>query len=616
MNEQKYYQFFTNQIILMIVLSLIPGLVYIIFGCMYDRCGPAIIWYVLLVVDSLFGWKLYSEYTQTIMKPSELRIWYNKLKIFFYSIFFLWTVIFILYAQETESHLNYIAIFTQLGASVVASALLVTDKKLFVPVLLIIMLPLTIYFLLIDTWYGYVLSSFSLIFLGVLLYASHNTYTLILKNNYQAKHDILTGLYNRYYFLDYMQDLMARLQNSKKTAYLLMIDLDHFKTINDSLGHEIGDKVLIQVAQRIKDFSEETHMVARLGGDEFILVSVEHMESEYSVDDAHAVAEALLGILKQPYHVDSHRLYLSASIGIKQIKQSHKDMSEFIKEADIAMYEAKSEGRDGVIVFSDSLAKRVAMHHEIEQKLYFAIQDREIELYYQPLFNSNKKMMGCEVLVRWRENENSEFISPALCISIAEKTGLILELGDYILEESMKTLQEMEQKRLVLEHFAINISVRQLLHATFVETVEDLSTQYLTDEMRHKLYFEITETIMAEDIKRVIETMHRIKKLGISFSLDDFGTGYSSLSSLKEIPIDELKIDRSFVSHLLEDDKDHSMVPAILSIAKLFDLRVVAEGVETKEQFAFLVEKGCDIFQGYYFSEAVPKNTFIAYYTS
>ena len=616
MKEQRYYLFFKNQILLMLALSLIPGVVYIVFGLLYDSAIPALIWYLLLGIDSFFGWKLYQQYNHSIMEPKELAQWYKKVKLFFYIIFLLWTVIFVLYAGKTESHLHYIAIFTQLGAAVVASALLVSDKTLYKPVLLILLLPLSLYFLILDTWYGYVLSSFTFIFLGVLLYASNNTYKLIQTNEYQAKHDMLTGLYNRRYFLDYMEDLILRLEKSKKIAYLLLIDLDHFKSINDSLGHDVGDKVLQEVARRIDDFAEETHVVARLGGDEFTLVSVEHLENEYQSDDAYTVAEALLDILKEPYTIEQHRLYLSASIGIKQIKYSKQGSHHFIKEADIAMYEAKSAGRDGVILFNDRLAQRVALHHEIEQKLYFAMKEKEIELYYQPLFNKEKNMMGCEVLVRWKDKENNQEISPALFISIAEKTGLIIELGYYIIEHAFQTLNEWEKKGIQLEQFSINISVRQLLSSSFVESVEDLCTQYLTREQRHKLYFEVTESIVAEDVKRVISTMNRLKKLGIVFAMDDFGTGYSSLSNLRRIPIAELKIDKSFIKDLLDKDVDKTMVPAILSIAKLFKLKVVAEGVETKEQFDFLVDHGCDIFQGYYFNEALPKNTFLAYYTS
>jgi len=244
------------------------------------------------------------------------------------------------------------------------------------------------------------------------------------------------------------------------------------------------------------------------------------------------------------------------------------------------------------------------------------MQEKEIDLYYQPLFNVHEKVIGCEVLARWKDNETGVYVSPALFIEIAEKTGLIIELGNYILKKSFKTLNEWEQEGIILNHFAINISVRQLLSTSFIESVELACSRYLSKNMIQKIYFEVTESIVAEDVKRVVSTVNSLKKLGISFSMDDFGTGYSSLSNLKEIPIDELKIDKSFVAHLLEENADKTMVPAILSIAKLFNIKVVAEGVETKEQFDFLVEHGCDIFQGYYLKKPLSKNEFTSYLLS
>jgi diguanylate cyclase (GGDEF)-like protein len=275
-----------------------------------------------------------------------------------------------LYAGESENNLNYIAIFTQLGASVVASTLLVSDKKLFFPVLLILMLPLVGYFSLIGEWYGYVLSLFSVIFLGVLLYSSDNSYKLIQKNYYQAQHDFLTGLYNRRYFVEYIDQLISRVAFSKKFAYILLIDLDHFKTINDTLGHDIGDKVLQEVARRIQNYCTDKHLIARLGGDEFIIVSDEYNESENCQEIASTLAEKLLQILKEPYFIDNHHLYLSASIGVNGIGNVATEARHFIKEADIAMYEAKAQGRDGIIVFNDALAKRVAYHLEIERRKF------------------------------------------------------------------------------------------------------------------------------------------------------------------------------------------------------------------------------------------------------
>jgi len=613
MNKQKFYVFLQKQILLMIALSLIPGLAYIVLGWMNDIVMPALIWYSLVMLVSLWGWQLYRRFQLEQMDTEELESWYRKLTFFFYIIFGLWTLAFLLYAGEVESKLHYIAIFTQIGASVVASTLLVSDKKLFFPVLLILMLPLVGYFLLIGEWYGYVLSLFSLIFLGVLLYSSDNSYKLIQKNYYQAQHDALTGLYNRRYFVDYMDQVINRVQFSKKFTYILLIDLDHFKTINDSLGHEIGDKVLKEVAKRIKDYCEDTHMIARLGGDEFTIVSDEFDESGNCQEIAYTFSEELLRILKEPYVIDRHHLYISASIGVNGIGNSSTQARHFIKEADIAMYEAKAQGRDGIIIFNDELAKRVEYHLEIERRLYFALEHNEIELRYQPQFNREQKIVGCEVLIRWNSPEFG-FVSPVEFIAIAEKTGLIIELGNYIIEEAFKTLQSWDENGLELEQFSINISVRQFFHSSFSDEVERLAEKYLNENTRKKIIFEVTETILIEDINRIILTMNKLKRLGISFSMDDFGTGYSSLSSLREMPIDELKVDHSFVSHLGERESDELMITTILSMAKIFDLKTVAEGVETEEQFKFLLKNGCDIFQGYYFSKALSKKDFNIFY--
>ena len=322
MKQQKYYIFLQKQILLMMGLSLIPGLVYVVVGWMFNIFYPALIWYILLLLTSIYGWTIYREFASHKMDEAHLKQWYTKLTWFMYVIFSSWSLIFVMYVGHDKYNLHYIAIFTQLGASVVASTLLVSDKKLFVPILFTLMLPLTLYFALIGTWYGYVLSVFSLIFLAVLLYAAYNTNRLIQENYSQAQHDMLTGLYNRRYFMEYMESLNERLVENYKIACLFLIDLDHFKRINDSLGHDIGDKLLIEVSQRIEDYVKETHMMARLGGDEFILVSKELSEEEFDDNPGCGFAEGILNVIREPYIIDKHHLHISASIGVHQIKPS------------------------------------------------------------------------------------------------------------------------------------------------------------------------------------------------------------------------------------------------------------------------------------------------------
>ena len=613
MKKQKFYGFLRKQILLMIGLTLISGLIYIGLGWMKDVVMPALILYSLVILVSLWGWQLYRDFEFEEMGREELKNWYRKLTFFFYIIFGLWTLAFFVYSEEVESKLHYIAIFTQIGISVVASTLLFSDRKLFLPVLLILILPLTVYSLLIGELYGDVLSIFSLIFLGVLIYASDNSYNLIQKSYYQAQHDALTGLYNSRYFINHMDYVIKRMQSSKKCAYLLLIDLDHFKTINDSLGHELGDKVLKEVAKRIRNYCEDTHTIARLGGDEFAIISDNFYGDENCQESAYTFSEELLRILKETYVIDRHHLYISASIGVNSIGNSLTEARQFIKEADIAMYQAKAQGRDGIILFNEELAKQVEYLLKIERKLYFALEHDEIELHYQPQLDREQKIIGCEVLVRWNSPELG-LVSPFEFISISEKTGFIIELGNYIIEEAFKTLQEWEIKGLDLKQFSVNISVRQFLHSSFLDEVKRLSEKYLNEDTRGKIIFEVTETILIEDMYRISLIINKLKSLDFSFSMDDFGTGYSSLSSLREMPIEELKIDRSFVSYLGERKSDELMITTILSMAKIYDLKTVAEGIETEEQFKFLMENDCDFFQGYYFSKPLSKKDFELFY--
>ncbi|MBD3789160.1 MAG: EAL domain-containing protein [Campylobacterales bacterium] len=615
MNQHAFYEFLHKQIVLMIGLSLGPGIAYILLGWMNGVVDKALVWYFLMLLCSVLGWRLYTQFNIHTMSSDAIQKWYLKLRLFYYGIFLLWVLIFIFYCNETESNLHYIAIFTEIGAAVVASTLLVSDKKLFIPVLLLMMIPLIIYFALIGSWYGYILSIFSLIFLGVLIYSSQTTYNLLQENYYQAQHDILTGLFNRRYFVSYLEQMNNGLQITKGCAYILLIDLDHFKSINDSLGHGVGDKVLKSVAKRIIEFCGDSHLVARLGGDEFIIASEKFDDMTYCKNNAISFSENLLEMMKKPYEIENHRLYISASIGVNYISHKLPQTKDFIKEADIAMYEAKAQGRDGIIIFNDMLAKKVEYHLEIERLLYIAMEEREIELYFQPQFGKDGQVLGCEVLTRWYSAKFG-YIPPSEFIAIAEKTGLIIELGNSVIEEAFKTFMLWHGKGLKLEQFSINISLRQFFHNTFIEDVKTLVDKYLDYELKHKIVFELTETLLVKDFNRIVDIMKELKNLGISISMDDFGTGYSSLSYLRQLPIDELKIDRSFVSRIGESASDEVMIKTILAMANIFNLKIVAEGVETKEQYQFLTDNHCDMFQGYYFSKPLTESKFEEVYFS
>lgn len=599
----------------MLGLSLISGLGYIFLGWLNDIVLPALIWYGLLVVCCIWGYKIYRAFSFDGMSHAQLNSWYKNLTWFFYLIFFLWTVIFILYAGETASKLHYIAIFTQISISVVASAVLFPDKKLYLPNITILMVPLIIYFAGIQEWYGYILGLFAFVFMFILLYAAESSNKLLLQTDYQASHDQLTGLYNRNHFINFLQQTFNTLKANKQYSYLLLIDLDHFKTINDSLGHDIGDQLLVAVAERMKAHISKQHTLARLGGDEFIIIGPEFNTQKDCRESALLFSEQLLDKIKASYIIAPHHLYISASIGLNLLKDRDIKAGTFVKEADIAMYEVKASGRNGVILFNDDFSKKIEIHLNIERLLHFALERNEIELKFQPQLDKSQRIIGCEVLVRWTNKELGH-ISPERFIPIAEQTGLIIELGTYIIEESFNTFYQWEKQGIKLQQFSINISMRQIFHHDFISNVQKICQQYNDSSICSKIIFELTETIVAEDIRKLIIIMNQLKQLGLRFSMDDFGTGYSSLSYITQLPIDELKIDRSFVSNLNDNEQNMAMVSTILNMAKTFGLSVVAEGVKTSEQVDFLVQNHCDILQGFYFSKPVSKEEFEILYAN
>ncbi|MDH5437189.1 MAG: diguanylate cyclase, partial [Gammaproteobacteria bacterium] len=294
MKTNDIYKFTRKQIPVLMVLSLFPGLGYIFLGWLNDIYFRAACWYLAIIVLSIWGYRLYRSFDLRSMSELQLTTWYKKTSVFMYVFFSLWAVIFILYANESASGMNYIAIFTEIGASTVAAAVLFPDKKLYKPNVIILIIPLTIYFSLLGTWYGYVLTIFSMIFGWVLIYAATNSNNLFTKTIFQSTHDYLTGLFNRQYFIEYLQTKMNSLKQSNEYSYLLLIDLDHFKTINDSLGHDIGDVLLQNVVQRIKDVIPENTMVARLGGDEFVITGNNFPSRESCKDTAIALSSSLL----------------------------------------------------------------------------------------------------------------------------------------------------------------------------------------------------------------------------------------------------------------------------------------------------------------------------------
>lgn len=596
----------------MIFLSIFPGLGYIFLGWLNDMYIGALFWYLAIVLISIRGYALYKKFDLQSMSQPQLEDWYKETSVLFYFFFGMWLVVFLVYVPESDSGMHYIAIFTEIGASTVAAALLFPDKRLYKPVLLLLMIPLAIYFFVVGTWYGYVLTVFSLTLTWVLFYVANESNQLFTKTIFQATHDFLTGIYNRQFFVEYLQKKMSELKQSGEYSYLLLIDLDHFKTINDSLGHDVGDHLLQDVVSRIKNNIAEGTMLSRLGGDEFIITGDNFASKKECKDKALQLSEQLLSILKIAYIVEQHHLYISASIGVSLIKGNKNNALDFIKEADIAMYEVKDKGRDGVFFFDEEMSERVERNLLLERLLHSAIGNKKIMLAYQPQVNALNKVTGVEVLARWSTEEFGE-VSPVEFISIAEQTGLIIELGNHVIESAFSALNEWHKKGIDIKHISINISARQVTHHTFVNDVTRLCKKYCDNNTVTKVVFEITESIAAEELV-IVNVINKIKMLGIQFSMDDFGTGYSSLSYIRRLPIDEIKIDRHFIKELSQYNNAEEMVDTILHIAKIFNLTVIAEGVETEKQKKFLIEHGCKIFQGYLYSKPLCKEEFETFY--
>jgi diguanylate cyclase (GGDEF)-like protein/PAS domain S-box-containing protein len=419
-----------------------------------------------------------------------------------------------------------------------------------------------------------------------------------------AHYDNLTSLPNRVLLKEYILRAIHRSKRTKKYHALLFIDLDNFKIINDTVGHNIGDKVLVETAKRLQQSIRKNDVVARLGGDEFVVLAELDQEDKRSViNSVIVITEKILETLEEPYKIEDNTFRISASIGIKLFNDDRLSMNTLMKYADSAMYNAKFSGKNRFEFFNPKLQKIMEEKIFLTNNLREAIEDNHMVLYYQPQihYENEKKIIGVEALVRWNDPKKG-LIPPIDFIPLAEESGLIIPLGTWILEEAVKQIQfwsgDSEKKSW---RVAINVSSKQFEEDNFLEIVEDILIKYKIDSSLVML--ELTEGVLLENIEETIIKLHQLKKLGISLSIDDFGTGYSSLSYLKKLPMDELKIDKSFIDDLIDDENDEIITQTIISIGQKFGLEVIAEGVETQEQFEKLRSIGCSFFQGYLFAK-------------
>ena len=420
-----------------------------------------------------------------------------------------------------------------------------------------------------------------------------------------AFYDALTGLPNRRLLLDRLQRSIAACQRTKSLGALLFIDLDNFKDLNDTLGHDMGDQLLSQVAARLVASVREADTVARFGGDEFV-VMLDNLSSELpeAAAQAETVAEKLLASLNQPFELDGAQHYSTPSIGITLFGDERLSVDELLKRADLAMYQAKAAGRNTQRFFDPDMQAAVNARSNLEADLRQGLARGELLVHYQPVVDHQARLLGAEALVRWRHPQRG-MISPAEFIPLAEQTGLILPLGQFVLQTACEQLQRWSQHPSTAHlSISVNVSARQFRHSGFVAEVLQALQAHQADPKKLKL--ELTESLLLGDIEDTIERMEQLKAEGVGFALDDFGTGYSSLSYLKRLPLDQVKIDQGFVRDVLTDPNDAAIVRTILALAHSLDLQVVAEGVETAGQLTFLRLHGCEAFQGYLFGRPGP----------
>jgi len=414
-----------------------------------------------------------------------------------------------------------------------------------------------------------------------------------------AHHDVLTELPNRALYLDRLEQAITRAHWHGRLVAALFIDLDRFKNINDTLGHEIGDRLLQELGRRLLAGIREGDTVARLGGDEFAIL----LDDIASEKDVSVVAQKILDTLSPSFVIDGRDLYVTASIGISLYPNDGNQPGILLRNADIAMYRAKDLGKNNCQFYSADLSARAFERLTLENSLRYALEREEFVLYYQPQLNTKQgKITGVEALIRWNHPEFG-VIKPHDFVFLLEETGLIVPVGEWVLQTACKQLKKWHQAGFTDLHVSVNFSSRQCNERSVVEVVERaLLAGGIAPEF---LELEITESLLMRNVRSVVDALEQLSRMGVRLAIDDFGTGYSSLSYLKRFPIDTLKIDRSFVRDITTDPDDEAIVKAIIAMGKTLKLRVIAEGVETNEQWNFLKQKNCDVIQGYLLNKPV-----------
>ncbi|RMF94534.1 MAG: EAL domain-containing protein [Gammaproteobacteria bacterium] len=413
--------------------------------------------------------------------------------------------------------------------------------------------------------------------------------------NYLAQYDPLTEIPNRQYFNDQLARATSRARREGRKVALFFLDLDHFKVVNDTLGHNAGDVLLKETAQRLRQAVRAGDVLARLGGDEFAVL----LEGIGGPLDAEAVARAILDVVAKPFQVEGREVSVTTSIGITLYPADHGDPDMLLKNADIAMYQAKEQGRNNFKFFTERMQAELLAYHSLEHDIREALANEEFRLVYQPKVNVvDRRLQGLEALLRWDCPRRGE-VTPAEFIPVAEQSGHIVPLGQWVLHEVCRTLNRWAAAGLPLVPVSVNVSARQFQQAAFHQRIADVLQRHAIEPAM--LEIELTEGLLMEDTDSAQRALQQLKATGVRVSIDDFGTGHSCLNYLRRFPIDVLKIDRSFIQEVDGGNGSAMIVRAIISLARSLQLDTVAEGVETHEQLEFLVENGCEVAQGFLF---------------